>query len=313
MATTTTTTIRKPFARVEWKRHSKKIKVKSFAEKKPVASKNYVNYDMNPFDLTYLGFNRGADKDEEQYKRKKVNDIKEKILNGEWMWAFAILQAIETNGRYRVIDGHHRTQAVRELIEEGKLPANYTLPVHIITDSAITSLSDKELARIVSVINDYDPRWREREHIETALLFNVRTAQELVKYKALFDAKNLVSDGKKVKGAYNWIYALAIEKGFEFAAKHNKVTYSLLMDNSLAKKMASNDFKLKFDAFVNVLDNHASKWFENGVRLSASVAHIIKAGNIIGFDRLDNVLSRMRSPKTENSLNEFFGKVYAKS
>lgn len=275
----------------------------------PKVSKDFVNYDISPYSLEYLGFNRGADKDEEQYKRKKVDSIKEKIKNGSWMWPFAVLQAIFKNGRYRVLDGHHRAQAVKELIEEGSLPLSYTIPVHVITDPIITSMPDKELAKIVSIINDYDPRWRESEHIKTAMLFNLNAAKQLMSFKSEFDAQEIVSDGKKVKGAYNWIYALAIPNGDVFAAKHNKVTYSLLMDNVLAKTMQSEEFAEKFKGFITILKNHASNWSAYNVRLSASVGHIIKAGDMIGFDKLNNVLNRMQKPKTEKALHNFFAKA----
>lgn len=284
---------------------------KELAQTKPIPSKTDVIYNVSPFSLDYLGFNRGrnANKEQEQFKRSRVDNLMGLMESREFLWELSDIKAIERNGRLVIFDGHNRVQSVIELIEKGFYKSDFTIPVKVIKNSVLCKMSEKELARIVSIMSDYDPRWKEPENMATGMIFKLLTAQELTDYKRIFDAKGIIKSNPDKKGkesklvcSYNWIYALA-NNDPSFVKAHKKITYSLLMDDSIGKKMKTKEFQEKFESFCKCMAN-AAKW--ESARPSEYISHIIYHGNGCGFDKLAKAIKNSRSPKSEKELPSFF-------
>ncbi|NCN09700.1 MAG: ParB N-terminal domain-containing protein [Leptospira sp.] len=76
----------------------------------------------------------GSIKRAEQYTAEKdfdkdtINSLKERILENGYDPSFPIM-VDKQNGVWTVVAGHHRHVAVQQLIEEGKLPTNFQIPV----------------------------------------------------------------------------------------------------------------------------------------------------------------------------------------
>ncbi|TGK41245.1 ParB N-terminal domain-containing protein [Leptospira andrefontaineae] len=62
------------------------------------------------------------------YDRKQIDSLKQRIDHDGYDNAFPIT-VDKQEGRWTIVAGHHRYEAVKELIEEGKLPSNFKIPV----------------------------------------------------------------------------------------------------------------------------------------------------------------------------------------
>ncbi|MCR1794890.1 ParB N-terminal domain-containing protein [Leptospira sp. id769339] len=66
--------------------------------------------------------------DKADYDRKQIESLKFRIDNEGYDKAFPIV-VDQKGGKWTVVAGHHRYEAVKELIEEGKLPSEFKIPV----------------------------------------------------------------------------------------------------------------------------------------------------------------------------------------
>lgn len=272
-------------------------------------SEDYIVYEVNPFDLKYIGFNRGETLEEKQTIRKRVDNIKNLIRANKFIWALSLLTGFERwkNGILEIVlfDGHNRTQAVRELIKEEVLPADYKVPMILVNTPEILAMNDEQIAELVSIINDYNPRWTENEHIKTALHFKSRTAKLLQHYKSKMS--NAIEGDLKI--AYNWLYSLGSNNS-NFTIKNQKMTFTLLKDNSVADNMCKAEFEQKFNTFVNIVQKYVMKWEKKGIRPSKAISYVLYYG-MNDFDRVEKVLSRKSMPENEKALRKFFGNAFA--
>lgn len=65
---------------------------------------------------------------EKDFDKDTINSLKERILENGYDPSFPIM-VDKQNGVWTVVAGHHRHVAVQQLIEEGKLPTNFQIPV----------------------------------------------------------------------------------------------------------------------------------------------------------------------------------------
>ncbi|TGL58609.1 chromosome partitioning protein ParB [Leptospira jelokensis] len=66
--------------------------------------------------------------DEKDFDKEQVTSLKQRILENGFDPAFPIM-VDKKDGKYTVVAGHHRHMAVEQLIQEGKLPENFQIPV----------------------------------------------------------------------------------------------------------------------------------------------------------------------------------------
>lgn len=62
------------------------------------------------------------------FDRNQINSLKQKIKDGGYDPGFPII-VDKQEGKWTVVAGHHRYEAVKELIEEGQLSSNFEIPV----------------------------------------------------------------------------------------------------------------------------------------------------------------------------------------
>jgi hypothetical protein len=275
------------------------------------------NYSTTVENFQILSNNRGR---ETGYDKKRVNGIIELLLSSLFLWLLSTIKVLyrpQTKSLI-VLDGANRITAVKKLIEMGKLPANYQIPFTVVNDPVLNKMSNKDLIDFMSVINEYDPRWKESEHYSAAISSKLETALMFEKYLTIYNSmrENLRYDvdGKPIKPElkYNVLLAMATKKPIE--SGRTKVRYRDFRNDQIAQYMRTNDFENDFNSLIEFIDI-AKEWHKVlNIRLSKSLAAVLSLvynPNIsIAFPYMVSKLKATKKiPKSEREIKTFLTTV----
>ena len=275
------------------------------------------NYSTTVENFQILSNNRGR---ETGYDKKRVNGLMELLLSNLFMWLLSTIKVIyrKQTKSLIVLDGANRITAVKKLIELGKLPVDYHIPFTIVDDPVLNKMSNKDLIDFMSVINEYDPRWKESEHYNAAISSKLETALMFEKYVTLYKAeserlKYIVGD-KTITPTlkYNILLAMATKKSIE--SGKTKVTYKDFRNDNIAQYMRTDDFDNYFNSLVEFIDI-AKEWHKAlNIRLSKSLAAVLSLvynQNIsIAFPyMIDRLKATKKIPSSETSLKTFLTSI----
>lgn len=238
------------------------------------------NYSTTEDKFEILEYNRGREKG---YNKRRVNGLKAKILSGDFFWDMSTIKVIFRYKKLWIIDGANRVTAVRELILEGKLPENFSIPFTEVRSPLLDKMNKKDLTSLIADLNDYDPRWTEDEHISAAIACNFPTALEYFNIKRMLGEPEYLKKREYVEsGSTNRKYVtippniiLALAKK-EAVKSNKKLVFGDFRDDSLATIMQSDEYMEEVDTFMRLIEI-AKVWkVLRGVRTSKVYSTVLK-------------------------------------
>ena len=201
--------------------------------------------------------NRGCSKG---YNEKRTNGLAEIFSTGKFIWEMSTIKTILKNGELIVIDGANRIAAIRKLIDDGLLGEDYLIPFTVIKDKRMNNLSKNELIVFIAAMNEYDPRWTEDEHFDSAINANLKTANAFQRYLNRLNDVNIAKklkyekDGsvKRVRIGKNVLLCLAKRMPMENNGKRTK--FNDYRDDNVANYMSTEHFENDFNALIDFID-----------------------------------------------------------
>jgi ParB/RepB/Spo0J family partition protein len=100
----------------------------------------------NPSELSFSQIRRIEQYTEEKnFNRKQIDELKRSFIEHGYLRQFPML-VDKQDGKWTVVSGNHRYEAVRELVEEGQLPSDFKIPV--VTEGFATDI-DRLAAQVI--------------------------------------------------------------------------------------------------------------------------------------------------------------------
>jgi hypothetical protein len=223
-----------------------------------------------------LANNRGSVKG---YDDKRTANLMNLMIENKFYWKFSPLLVINNNLiNFTVIDGANRLTGVRKAIEAGHLPKGYKIPFTIVGDKEIKKMNRNELITFIStIINNYDPRWTPKEHYNTALSANLKTALAFEVYNNILATKEIremltYEMGERTPVAKikpNILFALATQSGVR--NNGTKIVFNDFIDDSIGEYMQTDEFKEDFYALIDYVVI-AKEWYTHkNLRISKAI------------------------------------------
>lgn len=276
-----------------------------------------MNYSTTVDNFKIIGYNRGK---ETGYDENRVKGLMELMTTEDFIWLLSTIKVIyrKKSKLLIVLDGANRITAVRFLIENGVLPANFEIPFTLIEDKFFDNTTDKELIDFISIINEYDPRWKEAEHFDAASASKLLTATMFGIYVSKFKAEreNLKYEKdfrvRNVPLKLNVLLSLATKKPIAHGVSSLK--YKDFRDDNIGNYMKSDEFKNDFESLIKFL-KIVKEWHGNKeMRISKSIfaaMSIIYHENIkVSFSYLVGELEKTnRMPQSESNIKSFLSNL----
>ncbi|MBE7411409.1 MAG: ParB N-terminal domain-containing protein [Leptospiraceae bacterium] len=114
--------------------------------------------------------------DKKHFNEKVISGIKQSILAKGYDVSEPLKVDKDESGEYRVVDGHHRFEAVKQLIQEGHLSENTPIPV---VEEKYDSEADRLLAQVSSNKNRREVERLDDAKAYSQLIDQGKTVQEI--------------------------------------------------------------------------------------------------------------------------------------
>lgn len=285
------------------------------------ATKYGTIYSATEDKFSIINNNRGKIKG---YDEKRVEGLMEKIENGSFIWSFATIKVIYKRKRLVILDGANRVTAVRNLILEGKLPKGYKIPFIVVNHPSLNKMTNNDLISFMADMNDYDPRWSENEHYESALSANLNTAlmfdvylrrvkSNAISSRLTYSVENSRKKSSKVRVKHNILLSLATRTPVKNNGK--KVVFADFRNDEYGNYMGTTAFEKDFNALIDFLEI-AKEWHvNNNIRISKSIFRaldiVYNEGVKVDFSYLVRKLkeSGNKMPKNDSDLKPFLTNI----
>ena len=273
------------------------------------------NHTTNESNFKIIENNRG---DEKGFNLSRVKKLMATIMTPLFIWALSTIKVVLRGKNLWIIDGANRITAIRLLIKLGKLPKDYQIPFTVINEPILNKTKKVDLVSFIADFNNYDPRWKEREHIDCAIGANFITALEFnrvekyLKTPKVLKKLGYIDNGKtkKVVIPPNILLSLATDKRLPSGTK---LVFNDFRNDSIGLYMGTDEYMDKLDKFIDLIE-YIKYWkVSNNTRTCKVFDKVLDTAYgkfTIGIPLVVNeILNSKVSAPMESNLAEYFNDI----
>jgi hypothetical protein len=236
------------------------------------------NYQATQDNFKILEYNRGKDTG---FDKDRVKGLMDLIMSDKFVWLLSTIKVLyrKSTKSLIVLDGANRVSAVRELIKIGKLDKDFKIPFTIINTPLLNTMNNKDLIDFISVVNEYDPRWKENEHFNAANASKLLTASMFKFYVDEYKKHSLRlrykkdNKNKSIPLKLNVLNALATQTPIDSGV--TTMRYKDFRDETIGQHMLKDEFRNDFNALIDYLEI-VKVWNQvRDIRISRCLLHVL--------------------------------------